>query len=39
MVEKIWRAGWRQVAAHLGLNASMGAMLVMVICVGMWQRK
>jgi len=25
-------------AAHLGLNASMGAMLVMVICVGMGER-
>ena len=30
--------GWRRMAAHLGLNASMGAMLVMVICVGMGER-
>jgi MFS family permease len=31
-------AGWRRMAAHLGLNASMGAMLVMVVCVGMGER-
>ena len=30
--------GWRRMTAHLGLNASMGAMLVMVIFVGMGER-
>jgi len=30
--------GWRKLTAHLGLNASMGAMLVMVLCVGMGER-
>ena len=30
--------GWRRMTAHLGLNASMGAMLLMVICVGMGER-
>ncbi|MCX7008056.1 MAG: MFS transporter [Kiritimatiellaeota bacterium] len=30
--------GWRRLTAHLGLNASMGAMLAMVVCVGMGER-